>query len=770
MDTASPNGCTKIKKKNTPGYSRTGCLQCKKLHTKCDEKKPSCNRCLKRNSECTYRMNFISTAYSSSKGMISFSVGDAAPSRPVANGSPPRTPGGAAATKNCSNKHKFKIQMNTSQFNPEQNKPPYNNADDMGTDHVKIPNSKIEASVIDSMGPAVGDMPTPDSKEMSYTLNSATPDTGNIDPKVEHLDYILSNKGSKNNLDAIEDNAAFDSFGFESITASKPPFPLIEKPSKKENSDLDYFQKRQTDLEIEVMKNAVELHSDIFFPQTNIQIFNLLNFDSKNEPVSFFDYSAMDDNSILPRDKTFEQKFSLLSKLDPINRHYSLHLAQNSGNAAIDVSSIPIKDENFLLFIWTIYHKTYGLNEFALFPEERIDELIIILKSLDEDYPIIHTVIRYAVALFMKNLYHRKGLTDLSAMWDTYVVIPSMKPCIDLLNARMNKPINYAECSALAFGAAVLFSPNSTGANTTWKSHLTGVYILLKKAVSYFKPEILDTKKGKYAFALYGITNSLFCRTEVCAYIASESGGVLTNKDELNSFYNVDPFSTYHLLNRQFDLAVGCIHTIYPSCRKITSELIHWKQKNINLSGTHFIKFKFLNKDKAVREELKKFGTSVLNSITEIYKDLVENDSFKKSALKSIKDYKLIFSLENCNKLNMNSLKMYLMVFFLNEDEKSIDPIVEILEDSLKQWYGIPYKDSVGIKCNWAIYYCALIAIVLNLDNLSEHFLKIINDIANEGLEIAFRSCERLEHISRMIKLKQYDNLDDSKVSQFLAY
>lgn len=49
----------KKRKKKSADYSRRGCLQCKKSHLKCDEKFPTCSRCLKRNTTCNYITNFL---------------------------------------------------------------------------------------------------------------------------------------------------------------------------------------------------------------------------------------------------------------------------------------------------------------------------------------------------------------------------------------------------------------------------------------------------------------------------------------------------------------------------------------------------------------------------------------------------------------------------------------------------------------------------------------------------------------------------------------
>ncbi len=46
-------------KKRKSTYSRKGCLQCKKAHTKCDERKPQCTRCAKRAINCTYKNHFV---------------------------------------------------------------------------------------------------------------------------------------------------------------------------------------------------------------------------------------------------------------------------------------------------------------------------------------------------------------------------------------------------------------------------------------------------------------------------------------------------------------------------------------------------------------------------------------------------------------------------------------------------------------------------------------------------------------------------------------
>lgn len=49
---------TNVKRKKSQ-YSRKGCLQCKKIHTKCDEARPACNKCVKRGKQCTYKTDFV---------------------------------------------------------------------------------------------------------------------------------------------------------------------------------------------------------------------------------------------------------------------------------------------------------------------------------------------------------------------------------------------------------------------------------------------------------------------------------------------------------------------------------------------------------------------------------------------------------------------------------------------------------------------------------------------------------------------------------------
>lgn len=56
-DSSSEEKLSTKKRKST--YSRKGCLQCKKAHTKCDERKPKCSRCEKRSIDCTYRNQFV---------------------------------------------------------------------------------------------------------------------------------------------------------------------------------------------------------------------------------------------------------------------------------------------------------------------------------------------------------------------------------------------------------------------------------------------------------------------------------------------------------------------------------------------------------------------------------------------------------------------------------------------------------------------------------------------------------------------------------------
>ncbi|KAH9905206.1 hypothetical protein F4778DRAFT_729070 [Xylariomycetidae sp. FL2044] len=49
-----PTTGKELKSTSTRTRSRNGCLKCKKNKTKCDERKPSCGRCVSRETDCSY--------------------------------------------------------------------------------------------------------------------------------------------------------------------------------------------------------------------------------------------------------------------------------------------------------------------------------------------------------------------------------------------------------------------------------------------------------------------------------------------------------------------------------------------------------------------------------------------------------------------------------------------------------------------------------------------------------------------------------------------
>ncbi|EDO14395.1 hypothetical protein Kpol_191p4 [Vanderwaltozyma polyspora DSM 70294] len=506
-----------------------------------------------------------------------------------------------------------------------------------------------------------------------------------------------------------------------------------------------------------------QLDSHIFFPPTNVHIMNLLNFDSKQSSIELI-YSSNDTPGIISqRNGSWESVVTNLIQMDPINKYYSMRIAHN--NPIEDISYIEIDDKNFVDFIWSICNNTLCVGQFCLFPQKKFEEMMAMLKSLDQDYPIIHRVIRYTVATFMKDLYHKQGLFELSNMWDTLVRIPSIRPCLDIMNQRINACNNYIECVSLAFSVALLFSPHSTGLNSEWRSHLSGLYTLTRKACSLLNEKVLLTENGKNAFSLFGMINALFCRTEVCAYIAADNGGILTTVDGLNTSYNVEPFSKFHILSDSFDLAVGCTTAIYPVCRKITEELLRWKQQGINLSGTNLVKFKYTNTNGDFRNYLFQFGSKMLEDLV---KDAKKCDT--KKALKDVDDYKLRFTISKCNDLDVYSLQLYLKVFFLNQEHSNLSEIIEILETILEAWYSMPYSKTVGIKTHWAIYYSALVSIVIQHSNLTTHFVKILDDIARTGLDMAINSTKKLRYISDILQSKEYDKLIDPSTADYIVY
>lgn len=726
-----------VKNKNTSYYSRNGCLPCKKSHAKCDEKKPICEKCSKKGKNCTYHLNFINTSYTNKTVLPNGNTVD----RNLSS-IPPST--SSSVQKGTKKKVVLPKIMITTPLNIIPSFPKNqisvtitNSALSKKLGNVStLMKNCLETQDVPTISSTPGtatltftSTPTATSHSVSFSPSPTLP--RNADISIDSLSPSLSN-GVHHSNTAVSNRSPHTNGSTESPETAFN-IPLKTKP----------------------------LGSDVFFPQTNLQIFNLLNFDKIHSSTTLIYSSAENRVNFPSRASSWESVISIISELDPINKYYSSRLPNSSTK---DISYIPIDDANFLEFIWTVCDITFCVGQFALYPKQLFKELMSMFRCLDEDYPIIHSVMRYSVADFMKDMYHKQNLNDLSGLWDTFVRIPSMKPCIDIMNKRIDACDDYIECNALAFSVGLLFSPHSTGLNSDWRSHLSGLYGLLKKASTLFKDEILTTEKGRYAFAFFGITNAIFCRTEVCASISADNGGFLTSVDELDIVYNVEPFPTFHLLAGKYDLSICCVTTIYPVCKQITSELIRWKQKGIHLSGTNFIKFKLTNRNREIKRNLFQFGLAMLSQL-----DLASSDTDAIEALKTVDDYKLRFTIEKCNQLDIHALKIYLRVFFLHNDESNLAEIRNIVEAILESWYGLPYANIVVVKCHWAIYYGALSSIVIKEKNLIKHFFKILDGMAMRGLDLAVDSARKLRHIYNVLKTEEYDKLIESH-DDFIVY
>lgn len=446
------------------------------------------------------------------------------------------------------------------------------------------------------------------------------------------------------------------------------------------------------------------------------------------------------------RNTSFVKRFQTVSNFDPVKP-----LAQNC-----ELGIVPntfFHDNNLLNFVWTFMSCTRCACNFVLFPHDKFDNFMRILLKINSCCAIIESVLKYESSLLMEHVYEFNGLSERANAWNRYIRLPSLRSCLKTLEDRINSPASYPECVALTFTVIILFSANSANRSTVWRTHLKGSLIMLNK-LEGMQPKKNLTDTDLAAIELHEILKDIFCHAELLANITSDNGGSIYRPEKLQRILESAPYSSINLLNDQFDLFRGYVSTLSPIFCNISLKLLQLRDRGINLSGSNLLKFRFLNKDLKVSDELRSFGIEVLNALDSAKLSKEE----LKITISEVEDFRLQLSMKCSNSLYFLALTLYLKVFFINTPAYSED-ILGIIEDMLETAYSMPYYNTAAIACHWAVYLGALVSTVIDQANLFQHFIDILQKLAENGLLVAANSIERLNYISKVMSEKNYDAL-----------
>ncbi|AGO11288.1 AaceriACR028Cp [[Ashbya] aceris (nom. inval.)] len=493
----------------------------------------------------------------------------------------------------------------------------------------------------------------------------------------------------------------------------------------------------------------LDLRDYIYVSPTDLTFLNLLTFDTQAAKVAApFVPSAPLTNvfQLSWRNASWMELYDTLKAYDPIQ------VVCNSG-AAVDTGIISLDSPELLNFVWTMMRSTLGCGNFIIYPQERFDVFVGLLLDVSEKYQIVEQAVMYDVALLMKDIYFKNAFKDYSHIWDRYVRMPSLKPCLDTLQHRINKTTDFSEVVSLAFTVFLLFAANSTYRNAEWRTHLKGSWHLMQSAIDFLPREPLTFIDGR-CMELYQLVKDWFCHAEILACVTSDNGGSIRTVQELNALLSNAPYSHHNILRGRFDLIRGYVTDLFPIFTKITLKLLDLKSRGVTLYGTNILRFLLVGHDEAVTLELRSFGLTLLRElqlckITDL--ELCE-------IVRDVSDLRLQYTMKNSTKAYHMALELYVKVFFVCVPLDSTE-LVSTLELILETLYAMPYYATSSVACHWGIYLSALVSALIGQKNLHLHFVDILSKLASNGMIVASNSITRLAYISRTLESKNYEAL-----------
>ncbi|AAS51255.1 ACR028Cp [Eremothecium gossypii ATCC 10895] len=493
----------------------------------------------------------------------------------------------------------------------------------------------------------------------------------------------------------------------------------------------------------------LDLRDYIYVSPTDLTFLNLLTFDTQAAKVAApFVPSAPLTNvfQLSWRNASWVELYDTLKAYDPIQA------ICNSG-AAVDTGIISLDSPELLNFVWTMMRSTLGCGNFIMYPQERFDVFVGLLLDVAEKYQIVEQAVMYDVALLMKDIYFKNAFKDYSHIWDRYVRMPSLKPCLDTLQHRINKTTDFSEVVSLALAVFLLFAANSTYRNAEWRTHLKGSWHMMQSAIDFLPREPLTFISGR-CMELYQLLKDWFCHAEILACITSDNGGSIRTLTELNGLLSNAPYSHHNILGGRYDLIRGYVTDLFPIFTKITLKLLDLKSRGVSLHGTNILRFLLVEHEEAVTLELRGFGLTLLREL-QVCK---VTDLELCEIVRDVSDLRLQYTMKNSAKVYHMTLELYVKVFFVCVPLDSAE-LVSTLEQILETLYAMPYYTTSSVACHWGIYLSALVSALIGQKNIHLHFVDILSKLASNGMIVAANSITRLAYISRTLENKNYEAL-----------
>lgn len=726
------------KKKRKSAYSRKGCLQCKKAHTKCDEQKPKCTRCVRRSIDCVYKNNFVfqKDYQDGGRGGVFEEGGDGGGAggggggqmygyqHGLMNLGPGLTAGGL--NRSSTSSIGFGVLPGISGpympgtgrvLPPLQLEPNIGGVSDTAEEQGQL---KGQGSIYVGGGQSLPGQPVVVVQSQLHSL-----------PQTQGLANNMSVQGKEQLAPLRMHGSSSTSGGPLGDSFSSDSHLNVDTPGHIDVREYIHISREDWNF-INYLRYAQRLDN-----KTMTTTIGNLDFDQTS---GLFQFSW--------RKMTTSEVEKVFNTYDPIQQIY----VPNNVNLGVIIQMDDLKVSEFC---WTLMRCGAIGGGIALFPyDTHLDPLLKTFFSMSKVYPLVNDVFIYASAIFMKDVYANLNLEYFSHLWDRYVRIPALKRCLDQMVVVMQKSDDFCDNIAFTFALSSFFAVEGASKSSAWRLHLQKVCDMFKKVES-LTPQAFEGENIDFtAYECYLFLKDWFCHSETLAWISADNGGCLDNESDLEKLLSNRAYSKFNLLNDTYDLYRGYTIHFYPLFTKLSAFLLRKKKEGILLTGTNIIKSLFTGIDKSLSVDLNRFGDELLHLLQCIPTD----DDHLDKVTNGLDDLRLKLALKNCTRMYHTALELYTEVFFVRK------PVTKIyykprIEKMIELLFSIPYLTTCSIVCHWPIYVGAIISLLLKEKNLYEHFVLVLNDFSSSGIMVASNSVERLTRISKVLACGNYDDL-----------
>ncbi|CCH57830.1 hypothetical protein TBLA_0A00300 [Henningerozyma blattae CBS 6284] len=704
-------------------YSKRGCNQCKRAHTKCDEVRPICGRCNNRFINCDYSGRFKMKTIDAKRKFrdSTFNTMDG-----------PKLSRNSSAVKGQETMFQTirldKRRVLFEKYDPLQKAPI----------PLPIPNKKSTISTFNKAATKLRGVSNDIVKANLLTQQNVidfqnSPKTDTNIQYLETQNFIISTDTGK--------SGAFDTGTSSNSSTPNTDITKFENTFHFQNnfsSSTSHYLSYEIEAIVNESNNANDyVHDDkinglLFIPQSDMLLLNVLNFDHDTKPLSSICYPSPlfpDNNEAVSIYETvYNFGMRPILETDPLLKTYIQNYSE------IDViNSISLYNESFMAFCWKVIVANTADGILKISPAKNFIHHSESLWELMSQFPRIHQSSVYLVSTIFKKYYHRKKNSKMADIWDRYVRMPSLKICLNAINKLTDDW--YVENNIIYM---LLFSAYSLGTydwgkSEGWRIHICEMIHCLQVISRWTKlgrPNFLKFEQSLNA--LYSIYVPWIMYLEKYALLLSNRGGTFYSVEDIEFlcdelYLKKDKKTNFVMVGGKYSLISGSViefDVLFKELHKFDA-FVKERFPGKSIAGTHLLKLKLTNDDQKLTQEMFKIGLALQSKLTGISKELDYADMFK-----DIEDAHYKESLIKSNEVSILGLSIYIRYFLLNEDIDNEESIIYDLKKLLNMWTSISTDRDIGAITHWALVIGIEICLAMGNKKLFDSFLN------------AFKKCE----------------------------